>query len=162
MARSMLSHNIDSIQPDGTILPAPGEQPRPDEPGHVAYALGEYYRATGETTLKGYDIVDLAARGIAIPAAAVEEGFAAARWPGRLEPCPGTPRLWWDGAHNVDGMRAIVEASGGAPRFGALALAVSRDKDLEGMQRFGWEPVREGEHIIGLIQTRLNNPPLTI
>ena len=36
MARSMLSHNIDSIQPDGTILPAPGEQPRPDEPGHVA------------------------------------------------------------------------------------------------------------------------------
>ena len=62
MARSMLSHNLDSIQPDGTILPAPGEDPRPDEPGHVAYALGEYYRATGESTLKGYDLVDLAAR----------------------------------------------------------------------------------------------------
>ena len=62
MARSMLSHNIDSIQPDGTILPAPGEQPRPDEPGHVAYALGEYYRATGESTLKGHDLIDLAAR----------------------------------------------------------------------------------------------------
>ena len=39
MARSMLGHNLDSIQPDGTILPAPGEEPRPDEPGHVAYAL---------------------------------------------------------------------------------------------------------------------------
>ena len=62
MARSMLGHNLDSIQPDGTILPAPGELPRPDEPGHVAYALGEYYRATGETTLKGYDLVDLTAR----------------------------------------------------------------------------------------------------
>ncbi|HEY0966722.1 MAG TPA: hypothetical protein VGD88_04990 [Opitutaceae bacterium] len=62
MARSMLGHNLDSIQPDGTILPAPGEAPRPDEPGHVAYALGEYYRATGESTLKGYDLVDLAAR----------------------------------------------------------------------------------------------------
>ena len=62
MARSMLGHNLDSIQPDGTILPAPGEQPRPDEPGHVAYALGEYYRATGETTLKGFDLIDLAAR----------------------------------------------------------------------------------------------------
>lgn len=62
MARSMLGHNLDSIQPDGTILPATGESPRPDEPGHVAYALGEYYRATGETTLKGYDLVDLAAR----------------------------------------------------------------------------------------------------
>jgi hypothetical protein len=62
MARSMLGHNLDSIQPDGTILPATGEGPRPDEPGHVAYALGEYYRATGEATLKGYDLVDLAAR----------------------------------------------------------------------------------------------------
>ena len=62
MARSMLGHNLDSIQPDGTVLPAHGEQSRPDEPGHVAFALGEYYRATGETTLKGYDLIDLAAR----------------------------------------------------------------------------------------------------
>jgi hypothetical protein len=62
MARSILGHNLDSIQPDGTVLPAPGEQSRPDEPGHVAFALGEYYRGTGETTLKGYDIIDLAAR----------------------------------------------------------------------------------------------------
>ncbi len=62
MARSMLGHNLDSIQPDGTILPATGEQPRPDEPGHVAFALGEFYRATGESTLKGFDLIDLAAR----------------------------------------------------------------------------------------------------
>src|SRR4051812_1849127 len=62
MARSMLGHNIDSIQPDGTVLPANDEQSRPDEPGHVAFALGEFYRATGETTLKGHDLIDLAAR----------------------------------------------------------------------------------------------------
>ena len=62
MARSILGRNLDSIQPDGTVLPTPGEQSRPDEPGHVAFALGEYYRATGETTLKEFDIVDLAAR----------------------------------------------------------------------------------------------------
>ncbi len=62
MARSMLAHNLDSIQPDGTLIPVPGEHARPDEPGHVAYALGEFYRATGETTLKGHDLVDLAAR----------------------------------------------------------------------------------------------------
>ena len=62
MARSILGHNLDSIQPDGTVLPAQGEEARPDEPGHVAFALGEYYRATGELTLKGYDIIDLAAR----------------------------------------------------------------------------------------------------
>ena len=62
MARSILGHNLDSIQPDGTVLPIPGEQSRPDEPGHVAFALGEYHRATGETTLKEFDIIDLAAR----------------------------------------------------------------------------------------------------
>jgi len=62
MARSMLGHNLDSIQPNGTVLPVDGEQSRPDEPGHVAFALGEFYRATGETTLDGHDLIDLAAR----------------------------------------------------------------------------------------------------
>jgi hypothetical protein len=62
MARSMLAHNLDAIQPDGTVLPANDEASRPDEPGHVAYALGEYHRATGETTLKGVDLIDLTAR----------------------------------------------------------------------------------------------------
>ena len=62
MARSMLSHNLDSINPDGTVTPITGEKPRSDEPGHVAFALGEYYRATGETALKGYDLIDLTAR----------------------------------------------------------------------------------------------------
>lgn len=62
MARSILGHNLESIQPDGTLLPIAGEQARADEPGHVAFALGEYYRATGETSLKGYDLIDLSAR----------------------------------------------------------------------------------------------------
>ncbi len=64
MARSMLSHNLDSINPDGSLSPIGNETSRSDEPGHVAYALGEYYRATGETTLKGVDLIDLAARTI--------------------------------------------------------------------------------------------------
>lgn len=62
MARSILGQNLGAIQPDGTILSAPGEEPRSDEPGHVALALGEFYRATSETTLNGHDIIDLAAR----------------------------------------------------------------------------------------------------
>ena len=62
MARSILGHNLDSIQPDGTLASVPGEEARPDEPGHVAYALGEYFRATGETTLNGFDLIDLVAR----------------------------------------------------------------------------------------------------
>jgi hypothetical protein len=42
MARSMLGHNLDSIQPDGTILPANGEQSRPDEPGHAPSPSGNF------------------------------------------------------------------------------------------------------------------------
>src|ERR1035437_6210176 len=62
MARSMLAHNLDSIQPDGTLLPANAEQSRPDEPGHVAFALGEFYRATGEAPHEHRALIDLAAR----------------------------------------------------------------------------------------------------
>lgn len=62
MARSMLSHNLDSINPDGTITPVEGEEPRLDESGHAALAIGEFYRATGETELDGKDLIDLAAR----------------------------------------------------------------------------------------------------
>jgi hypothetical protein len=64
MARSILGHNLDAINPDGTITPVSGEQGRIDEPGHAAHAIGEFYRATGETTLGQYDLVDLAARAV--------------------------------------------------------------------------------------------------
>jgi hypothetical protein len=62
MARSMLSHNMESINQDGTITPVEGEAPRLDESGHAALAIGEFYRATGETELEGKDLIDLAAR----------------------------------------------------------------------------------------------------
>ena len=62
MARSILSHNIDSINEDGSITPINNELSRIDEAGHAALALGEFYRVTQETELNGLDIVDLAAR----------------------------------------------------------------------------------------------------
>ena len=62
MARSMLGHNLASINQDGTITPIEGEEKRIDEPGHAALAIGEFYRATGETELEGHDLIDLAAR----------------------------------------------------------------------------------------------------
>ena len=61
MARAILSHNLDAINDDGSIAPVEGEQFRQDEPGHVALALGEFYRLTGETQIDGNDIVDLCA-----------------------------------------------------------------------------------------------------
>ena len=64
MARSILGHNLESINEDGTISPVPGEASLPNEPGHAAHAIGEFYRATQETELGGYDLVDLCARAL--------------------------------------------------------------------------------------------------
>jgi hypothetical protein len=61
MARSILGHNLDSINEDGSIEPIPGETGRADEPGHAAFALGEYYRATGETLINRVNITELVA-----------------------------------------------------------------------------------------------------
>lgn len=73
MAKSILGHNLDSIHETGTILPVSGEQPRDDEPGHAALAIGEYYRATHDTELGGKDLIDLAARAITAQAFMAEE-----------------------------------------------------------------------------------------
>jgi len=62
MARAMLSQNLNAFNSDGSIEPVLGEAPRADESGHAALALGEFYRATGETQIEGSDLIDLAAR----------------------------------------------------------------------------------------------------
>jgi len=62
MAQSILGHNLESITEQGTITPVADEKSRLDEPGHAALAIGEYYRATNETKLGDYDLIDLAAR----------------------------------------------------------------------------------------------------
>lgn len=76
----------------------------------------------------------LASSGVALPASAVREGVAAARWPGRLEPCPGRPRLWWDGAHNAGGIEALARAWREDLHFpppAAVVLALGHDKDAD-------------------------------
>lgn len=70
----MLGHNLSAINPDGSISPVSGEEPRPDEAGHAALAIGEYYRATGETTLAGLDLVDLSARCVTAQAFSEQAG----------------------------------------------------------------------------------------
>lgn len=64
LARAILSNNLAAINEDGTITPVEGENPSASDSGRVAFALGEFYRATGQTTLGEYDIVDLAARAL--------------------------------------------------------------------------------------------------
>lgn len=68
MARAILSRNLESINEDGSISPFENEQTSRDEPGHAAFALGEFYRATGDVSLQGFDIVDLSARAISAQA----------------------------------------------------------------------------------------------
>jgi len=77
----------------------------------------------------------------AIPLAAVRTGFSSVRWPGRLEPSPTVRRLWWDGAHNVEGVRRMAQAwrdEMGMDAPVAVVFAVARDKDARAMlQRLG-------------------------
>ena len=42
LARSLLSNNLQHINEDGSVTPAPGEEARVDEPGHAALAIGEF------------------------------------------------------------------------------------------------------------------------
>jgi hypothetical protein len=62
LARAILLHSIPSINEDGTITPAVGDSAEASDPGRVAFSLGEFYRATQETTLGKYDLIDLSAR----------------------------------------------------------------------------------------------------
>jgi len=62
LARSLLSNNLQHINEDGSVSPASGETTRVDEPGHAALAIGEFFRASGEVELEGFDLFDLTAR----------------------------------------------------------------------------------------------------
>lgn len=95
MAQSILGHNLESITEQGTITPVAGEDSRLDEPGHAALAIGEYYRATNETTLGEYDLIDLGARTVTAQAFSPEEmenGLAYAALGLLLQPRKGSQR----------------------------------------------------------------------
>lgn len=78
----------------------------------------------------------LAQQGEAISLNAVRDGFASVRWPGRLEPSPTVRRLWWDGAHNLDGVRRLAiawETDMQMTPPAAIVFACARDKDARSM-----------------------------
>ncbi|MDX2015959.1 MAG: folylpolyglutamate synthase/dihydrofolate synthase family protein [Myxococcaceae bacterium] len=69
--------------------------------------------------------------------AELREGFAATRWPGRLQEIAGSPTLLLDGAHNPAGVEVLVQA---LERFYSgrqlqLVFGVFADKDSEPMMR---------------------------
>ncbi len=64
----------------------------------------------GEHQLANASLAVAAAAKLDLPEAAVRQGLAAARWPGRLEIVNRQPLTVLDGAHNVAGMQALSGA----------------------------------------------------
>lgn len=78
----------------------------------------------------------LAALGFpALDRTAVERGFAAARWPGRLEAvtAPGGATVLFDAAHNADGCAALARFLERLGRPFALLFGALADKQIEAM-----------------------------
>ncbi|MFA6329173.1 MAG: folylpolyglutamate synthase/dihydrofolate synthase family protein [Candidatus Micrarchaeia archaeon] len=70
---------------------------------------------------------------LSIPSTAIQKGFQAAKWPGRLEIVSTEPLVVLDGAHNPDGARALaasVKALFAGKRI-SLVCGMMDDKDVE-------------------------------
>ena len=77
----------------------------------------------------------LRARGWEIPAGAVRDGLAHARWPGRLEVVARDPIVLVDGGHNPAALERVVPTVLGLSRGRPLAVVFGamKDKDLPAM-----------------------------
>lgn len=74
-------------------------------------------------------------RGAAIPPAAIRDGLAHTRWPGRLEILHPKPLILLDGAHNPAGMRsltAFINDNGLAGKL-TFVTGILADKEYEAM-----------------------------
>jgi dihydrofolate synthase/folylpolyglutamate synthase len=61
-------------------------------------------------------------------------GIEEARWPGRMEMFPGTPRILLDGAHNPAGASALAESLQDIRRRNlTMLIGMASDKDADGM-----------------------------
>jgi dihydrofolate synthase/folylpolyglutamate synthase len=78
-----------------------------------------------------------AARQLGLPSAAIRDGLASVRWPGRLEIARERPPVVLDGAHNVDSMEKLAAALRRHFRWERLRAVAgfSADKDIPGMAR---------------------------
>jgi dihydrofolate synthase/folylpolyglutamate synthase len=103
-----------------------------------SYALelalaGEHQLGNAATAVRAAEL--LAKRFPAIDAAAIVEGVAAARWPGRLElvPLAGATRVLLDSAHNPDGCAALARFLGRLAEPYELLFGALADKEVARM-----------------------------
>jgi dihydrofolate synthase/folylpolyglutamate synthase len=95
---------------------------------------GAHQRSNAAVALRLLQQLD--ARGISVPAQAIEAGLARPHWPGRLEVrrLADGRELLLDAAHNPAGavsLASYLRAEGGEPR--PLVFAAMQDKDVAGM-----------------------------
>jgi dihydrofolate synthase/folylpolyglutamate synthase len=96
---------------------------------------GRHQAHNAATALAGLD--SLAEQGLAVERAAVVRGFAALRWPVRVEILGESPWLVIDGAHNVASAEALADTlrSCFPTTLRTLVFGTTRDKDLTGQLR---------------------------
>jgi dihydrofolate synthase / folylpolyglutamate synthase len=143
LARHAGAPRLVALAGEDDVLPSDVERAvsTPQGSGRVAHVRAPGFEARLEPRLFGRHQLDNAAvaaltareaaRQLPALAGAIELGVTRASWDGRLERVerPGGVTIWLDVAHNVDGVRALVEAMPivGVPRerchlvFGALA-----------------------------------------
>lgn len=97
--------------------------------------LGSHQATNAAVALASLDV--LAGQGWSIPRDAVVRGFAALRWPARVEVLGESPWLVVDGAHNVASAEALAETLRTCfpPSPRTLVFGTTRDKDLRGQLR---------------------------
>lgn len=102
-------------------------------PGWTVPLEGDHQRANARVALAAFTAFAKAI-GTAPDEGAILAGFAATRWPGRLQLVPGAPPVLLDGAHNAAGAGALAAhlARRGGPKP-VLLFAAMADKDARGL-----------------------------
>ena len=75
----------------------------------------------------------LTARKLGISSLCIKKGLKKTQWPGRLQILNKEPLLLIDGAHNVAGMKVLVNFIKKLPRRKILLLGIAQDKKIQEM-----------------------------
>ena len=96
---------------------------------------GEHQAGNAAVALAAVEAFFGAGAGRQLDVTAVQDGFAAASSPGRLERVRTSPTILIDAAHNLDGARALAAALAAEFSFSRLVgvLAVMTEKDVVGI-----------------------------
>ncbi|HJA27787.1 MAG TPA: bifunctional folylpolyglutamate synthase/dihydrofolate synthase [Candidatus Limosilactobacillus intestinigallinarum] len=101
--------------------------------GHFQLGLAGDYQVENAAIALTTTQLFLTARGLPLDQAALRQGLAASRWPGRMEVVNTEPLVLLDGAHNLPGMQALVKSirDDFADRDVYILVAILADKQYD-------------------------------